>query len=95
MADEKAQKEKSKLGKGRHLSAIKRSRQNEQRRLRNKGARTRLRTAMKELRQHPTKELLKKVIPLVDKAASTKLIHHRTATRIVSRLTQLVQKIPA
>ena len=83
---------KKKLVSGRHLSAIKRQRQNEKRRVRNKGIRSRLRTAMKNVRVTPTAEELKNVIPLLDGAVTKGIMPRRRASRLISRLTQFVNK---
>ncbi|HBQ20580.1 MAG: 30S ribosomal protein S20 [Deltaproteobacteria bacterium GWA2_38_16] len=76
-------------------SAIKRIRQNRRRNERNKSARSTVSTAIKAVRLAISKKdknaaqlALKKAIPLIDKAAQTKLIHPNNASRKISRLTQ-------
>ena len=78
---------RKKLGKGRHLSALKRERQNE-RRVRNRGAKSALKTAMKKVRTSPSSETLKQAIPQIDKAAKKGVIPQKRASRIVSRLSR-------
>jgi small subunit ribosomal protein S20 len=74
-------------------SQIKRNRQNEARRLRNKAVRTRLRTEAKEVQeaaasgdQDTAAERLRGTSRLLDKAASRGAIHRRTAARRKSKL---------
>jgi len=74
-------------------SQIKRNRQNEARRLRNKTVRTRLRTEAKEVQkaaatgdQDVAAERLRTTSRLLDKAASRGAIHRRTAARRKSKL---------
>jgi small subunit ribosomal protein S20 len=74
-------------------SQIKRNRQNEARRLRNKTVRTRLRTEAKEVQQAAATgdqdvaaERLRTTSRLLDKAASRGAIHRRTAARRKSKL---------
>ena len=77
-----------------HKSAEKRVRQNERRRVVNKSNRTRLRTAVKNLRGTLTKgngaeaaELLPKTISEIDKAVQKGVLHRNAAARHKSRLT--------
>jgi small subunit ribosomal protein S20 len=74
-------------------SQIKRNRQNEARRLRNKTVRTRLRTEAKGVQQAAATgdqdvatERLRTTSRLLDKAASRGAIHRRTAARRKSKL---------
>ena len=79
-----------------HKSAIKRARQNELRRLRNKSVKTRIKTIVKDFRSS-TGEIsgedmsakINTVQSAFDKAAKKGVIHKRTAARKVSRLTKL------
>lgn len=87
MADERAQK---KLAKGRHLSALKRQRQNETRAQRNRAYRSRIRTAVKTVETTKTLEALAKAIPLLDKAVNKGLLPRARASHLTSRLTLLV-----
>ena len=80
-------------------SAKKRVRQNEEQRLRNRHHRSRLRTAIKQLRaavaagdQESGKEQLPAAIALLDRMASRRVIHRNTAARTKSRLSRLVAK---
>ena len=79
-----------------HKSAIKRARQNEIRRLRNKAARTRIKKLTKGLRQSAeqsgskdTAAMLNRTKSVIDKAAKKGVIHKNTAARKVSRLSRI------
>lgn len=85
-------KVKKKLPKGRHLSALKRERQNNKIKARNRSNRSKLRTAIKGVRNEPNAEGLKKAISLLDKAAGKGLIPKRRAARLISRLNAFVNK---
>lgn len=71
-------------------SVVKRMRQNEVRRVRNKDHRTGLRNAVKAFRavEDPAaaKEQLPKVVSTIDKSVKKGIVHHRTAARMKSRL---------
>ena len=74
-------------------SQIKRNRQNERRRERNLTARTRLKTEAKKVRQTAeggdapaAAEQLRGASRMLDKAASKRVVHKRTAARRKSRL---------
>jgi small subunit ribosomal protein S20 len=70
-------------------SQIKRNRQNEAARQRNKAVRSRLKTEAKRVRQADAgdqAELLRAAARDLDKAASAGVIHKRTAARRKSRL---------
>lgn len=79
-----------------HKSAEKRVRQSERRRAVNRGNRSRLRTAMKELRSSLDKAgkesaaLLPKTISEIDKAVQKGVLHRNAAARHKSRLTARV-----
>jgi small subunit ribosomal protein S20 len=82
-----------------HDSALKAHRQNLVRRERNRQLRTRLRSALKEIRAAidsgsaaDVKDALRQTISLVDKMAGKGLIHHNTAGRYKSRLASRVAK---
>jgi small subunit ribosomal protein S20 len=77
-----------KMGSGRHVSAIKRSRQNKKRRFRNKGTKSALRTAVKNFTTERTAENLKKTVSVIDRTASKGVIPRRRASRMISRLTK-------
>ena len=79
-----------------HKSAIKRARQNELQRLRNKGDRTKVKSIVKDLRSsvgeasgEETKVKLNAAQSVIDKASKKDVIHKRTAARKISRLTKL------
>ncbi|MBA3805331.1 MAG: 30S ribosomal protein S20, partial [Acidobacteria bacterium] len=77
-----------------HKSSEKRMRQNEKRRLINRGNRGRLRTGVKNLRAAldggegtQVQELLPATISLIDKAVQKGVLHRNAAARYKSRLT--------
>jgi len=83
-----------------HKSAIKRIRQNENRRIRNRTVKSAMRTAVRKLEQviqeskHPeASALLQKTLSIVDRAASKGVIHKNKASRTVSRLTRKVKAL--
>lgn len=83
-----------------HKSALKRTRQNEIRRLRNKSVKTRTKSVIKQIRLASAEdsidsamEKLNAAKSAIDKAAKKKAIHKRTAARKISRLSKLVNKI--
>lgn len=80
-----------------HKSAEKRVRQTERRRVINKSNRTRLRTAVKNLRNALAKDagngaaaLLPKTVSEIDKAVQKGVLHRNAAARHKSRLTRRV-----
>lgn len=87
-----ATKLKKKLGKGRHASVIKRARQNLKRRAKNKGALSKLKTAVKKVRTTKSAADLKDVVSLIARSGRKHLIHKKTASRMISRLTKTVAK---
>ena len=83
-----------------HKSALKRAKQNEVKRLRNKGYKTRAKTAVKEVRaavadKSPEKagESFKSAVSIIQKTASKGVIHKNKAARKISRLARLVNQI--
>ncbi|MGD9301391.1 MAG: 30S ribosomal protein S20 [Desulfobacterales bacterium] len=78
-----------------HKSAIKRARQNELRRLRNKSVKTRIKTIVKDVRAASAtsgQDMSAKMIAAqsgLDKASKKGVIHKRTAARKISRLAKL------
>jgi small subunit ribosomal protein S20 len=85
-----------------HKSALKRARQNNVRRLRNKSVRTRLKSAVKNVRAAVSDNLQDNVAKelnlaksVIDNAAKKGTIHKRTAARKISRLSKLVNSISA
>ncbi|MFP4315858.1 MAG: 30S ribosomal protein S20 [Desulfovibrionales bacterium] len=80
-----------------HRSAIKRHRQSLKARMRNKAVKTRVknvsksvRTAIEENDKQKAAEALKAATKALDKAASKKVIHKKTAARRISRLARAV-----
>ena len=85
-----------------HKSAVKRARQNEIRRLRNKATRTRIKSIVKDVRtsvgdasSEDTKDKLNTAQSVIDKASKKGVIHKRTAARKISRLTKLANSASA
>ena len=80
-----------------HKSAIKRARQSEDRRERNRSRKTRMKGAIKKLEEaisskvaDTAKETLKEAISVIAKTASKGVIHQNTASRKISRLSRRV-----
>jgi small subunit ribosomal protein S20 len=85
-----------------HKSAIKRARQNEIRRLRNRTAKSRIKSAIKRVETAVAENngevitgQLNQAKSIIDTAARKGIIHKRTAARKVSRLTKLADTISA
>ena len=85
-----------------HKSALKRARQSEIRRLRNKGYKTRnkhaikrVRTAVSENSVDTAREHLKEAVSLIQRSASKHVIHKNKASRLISRLTARVNQLEA
>jgi small subunit ribosomal protein S20 len=85
-----------------HKSALKRARQNENRRLRNKSVKTNVKNIVKEVRlavsetsKEAASEKLRMAKSKIDKAAKKKVIHKKTASRKISRLSNLINAISA
>lgn len=83
-------------------SAEKRNRQNEERRDRNRGYRSSMRTAIKRLRTaveegdaDKASELLPNTLKVIDETAQKNVIHDNTAARYKSRLTKAVRGLEA
>ncbi len=83
-------------------SAEKRNRTNELSRARNKSYRTRMRSAIRELRAaveagdgDTAKALLPQTLSLVDSTAQKKIIHSNAAARTKARLTKAVASLDA
>jgi small subunit ribosomal protein S20 len=83
-----------------HLSAIKRARQNEKRRLRNLNIKTTVKSSIKKVRVAVAKndvegaqKALSKSIPLIQKARSKGVFHKNTSARKISRLTREVNAL--
>ncbi len=85
-----------------HKSALKKVHQDTRRRLRNRGHRSRLRTAVKSLRQAVSsgdaaaaRELLPGTLALVDHSVKLGVIHANAGDRTKSRLARAVNKLSA
>ncbi|MCJ7773565.1 MAG: 30S ribosomal protein S20 [Desulfobacterales bacterium] len=85
-----------------HKSAVKRAKQNQIRRIRNKSVKTRAKNVIKDLKLAIDGES-KEAVPgklnaaksFIDKAAKKGVIHRKTAARKVSRLSKLANLDPA
>jgi len=85
-----------------HKSALKRARQNELSRLRNKAVKTRVKSIVKDVRssveESSNGDVTAKLIAaqtLIDKASKKGVIHKKTAGRKISRLSKLVNSAKA
>jgi len=83
-----------------HLSALKRARQNEKRKLRNLHIKTTVKSSIKKVREaiegkdvEGAQKALLKTIPLIQKAHSKGVFHKNTSTRKISRLTREVNAL--
>ena len=83
-----------------HLSAIKRARQNEKRRLRNLHIKTTVKSSIKKVREaierkdiEEAQKVLLKTIPLIQKAHSKGVFHRNTSARKISQLTLKVNAL--
>ena len=76
---------------------VKRVKTSEVSRLRNRGHRQTMRTAIKKLRStsdaESAKNMLNSVISIIDKNVKFGVIHRKKADRFKSRLTKMVQKL--
>ena len=81
-----------------HKSALKRARQNEIRRLRNRSTKTKIKNIVKDVRtaagnsenMESSLKNLDSAKSVIDKAAKNGVIHKGTASRKISRLSKLV-----
>ena len=85
-----------------HKSAIKRAKQNQARRERNRAVKTRVKNVVKEVRTAVAKKSVEEAqaalhdaIPILDRAASKGTLHKRTAARKISRLSKQVHALTA
>ena len=85
-----------------HKSALKRARQSEIRRLRNKGYKTRVKNIVKEVQRaaeanapEEAQASFVKAVSTIQKTASKGVIHRNTAARKISRLARRVNQINA
>ncbi|MFH7319101.1 30S ribosomal protein S20 [Desulfurivibrio sp. D14AmB] len=83
-----------------HKSAMKRNRQNEVRRERNRANRTRLKTLVRRVNEAVTanspeqaREALQAAVPGLDRAVNKGTLHRNTAARKVSRLSRRVNAL--
>jgi small subunit ribosomal protein S20 len=83
-----------------HPSALKRAKQNKVRRLRNASTKSRIKTKVKHYLQTleaSSKEsvtpALVEAVSLIDRASSKGILHPRTASRKISRLSKKLNKI--
>ena len=83
-----------------HKSAIKRAKQSEERRQRNRAVKTKVKKAVKKVQvavdnnnQEEAQAALAEAIPVIDRAASKRTLHHRTAARKISRLSKKVHAL--
>ncbi|MFC1819688.1 30S ribosomal protein S20 [Thermodesulfobacteriota bacterium] len=83
-----------------HKSALKRARQNEVRRMRNMGYKTRAKNMVKEVRaviaensEDQAKEGLRKATSIIQKGVSKGAIHRKKASRKISRLARQINQI--
>ena len=80
-------------------SAEKRNRQSQKRRARNQGVRTRVKSAVKKVRETlergelaAAEEAFKVAARVIDQASSKGVVHRNTASRKISRLARAVAK---
>ena len=85
-----------------HKSAIKRARQNEKRRMRNKSTKTRIKSIVKSVRQTVSENSTQAALAnldhaksIIDNAAKKGVIHRKTASRKISRLSRFVNTLSA
>ncbi len=83
-----------------HLSALKRARQNEKRRVRNLHVETTVKSIVKKVRSavedkdvEGAQKALAKAIPLIQRAHSKGVFHKKTTSRKISHLTRAVNAI--
>ena len=86
----------------RHLSAMKRARQNKKRRVRNQARKTRVKNVVRDVRQAVAQKnlegaeaALQKAVPIIAQVAGKGTVHWRTAARKISRLTKQVNTLKA
>lgn len=83
-----------------HQSAIKRAKQSEKRRIRNRSRKTRMKGVIKEVETalssnspEQASQALKEAISVIDKTAQKGVIHKNKAARKISRLTHRVNNL--
>jgi small subunit ribosomal protein S20 len=84
----------------RHISALKRARQNEKRRQRNQSRKTRVKNVVRQVRQavaqknpEEAQTALQSAIPAIARVAGKGTMHWRAAARKISRLTRQVNAL--
>lgn len=85
-----------------HASALKRERQSKKRRLRNKGYKSTITTTVKKIftsieekNAEGTKEYYKQAVARLDSAVNKGVLHRKTASRKISRLTKKIGALTA
>ncbi len=85
-----------------HKSALKRARQNEERRIRNKSTKTRIKNIVKDVRLAVGEESKESALTkldtaksIIDNAAKKGVIHKKSASRKISRLSKIVNAVSA
>ncbi len=85
-----------------HPSAIKRAKQSEKRRIRNRARKTRMKNVIKNLEEaiasnsaENAMQSLKEAVSVIDKTAQHGVIHKNKAARKISRLTHRVNNVLA
>jgi len=85
-----------------HKSALKRARQNEVKRIRNKSLKTSVKNIVKEVRAavaensvDEAREALTKAVSIIQKTSAKKILHKKQASRKISRLTLKVNQMTA
>jgi small subunit ribosomal protein S20 len=83
-----------------HKSALKRARQSEVKRVRNMSYKTRVKKSVKDVRTavaenspDQAKESLRQAVSIIQKTASKGVIHKKTASRKISRLSRQVNQL--
>jgi small subunit ribosomal protein S20 len=83
-----------------HFSALKRARQTEKRSVRNRANTSRLRSALRQLRESLTKgdkagaeQVYRQTVSALDKAVQKGVLHENTASRYKSRLSARVNAL--
>lgn len=83
-----------------HISALKRARQNEKRRVRNLHVETTVKSAVKKVRSaveakdvEGAQKALAKAIPMIQRANSKGIYHKNTSSRRISHLTRAVNTL--
>ena len=83
-----------------HKSAEKRSRQNEKSRLRNSAVKSRMKTGIKSVLRavdlkdrESSQAAMVNIVPLIERAATKGILHKKTASRKISRLTRKINAL--